>query len=114
MNICDGLFYFKLVFFVQCYLLSLIFVFNHLVGAKIRIDRNGDDIASPIRKCTVIGTSDQIATAKGLLNEKLAEDNEIRARRGDAGVPRNRRPPRKLESAVGISLIYLLFLFFLV
>ena len=83
-----------------------------MVGAKIRIDRNGDDIASPIRKCTVIGTSDQIATAKGLLNEKLAEDNEIRARRGDAGVPRNRHPPRKLESAVGISLIYLLLLFF--
>lgn len=69
-------------------------------GAKIRIDPTSDDISNPLRKCTITGTSDQIASAKGLLNEKMAEDNEIRACRRDAEVPRNRHAPRKLESAV--------------
>ena len=71
------------------------------IGAKIRIDRDSDDMSSPLRKCIVTGTSDQIASAKGLLDEKIAEDNEIRARRGDIGMPRNRRTLRKLDSALG-------------
>ena len=58
-------------------------------------------MSSPLRKCTVTGTSDQIAGAKGLLDEKIAEDNEIRARRGDIGMSRNRRAPRQLETAPG-------------
>ena len=58
-------------------------------------------MSSPLRKCTITGTSDQIANAKGLLDEKIAEDNEIRARRGDIAMPRNRRAARKLDSAYG-------------
>jgi len=58
-------------------------------------------MSSPLRKCTVTGTYDQIASAKGLLDEKIAEDNEIQARRGDIGMPRNRRAPRKLDTALG-------------
>lgn len=71
------------------------------LGAKIRIDRDNEDMSSSLRKCTVTGTSDQIASAKGLLDEKIAEDNEIRARRGDVGMPRNSRAPRKLDTVLG-------------
>ena len=71
------------------------------IGAKIRIDRDQEDMSRPLRKCTVTGTYDQIASAKGLLDEKIAEDNEIRARRGDIGMPRNRHAPRKLDTALG-------------
>ena len=71
------------------------------LGAKIRIDRDNEDMSSPSRKCTITGTFDQIASAKGLLAEKIAEDNEIRARRGDIEMPRNRHAPRKLDSALG-------------
>lgn len=71
------------------------------VGAKIRIERDNEDMSNPLRKCTVTGTYDQIASAKGLLDEKIAEDNEIRARRGDIRMPRNRRAPRKLDTVLG-------------
>lgn len=86
----------------SCYTcLTFHFTVSFFIGAKIRIDRDSDDMSSPLRKCTITGTSDQIANAKGLLDEKIAEDNEIRARRGDIGMSRNRRAPRKLDSALG-------------
>ena len=58
-------------------------------------------MSSSLRKCLITGTSDQIANAKGLLDEKIAEDKEIRDRRGDASMPRNRRAPRKIDTAPG-------------
>ena len=71
------------------------------VGARIRIDRESEDLSSPLRQCTVTGTSDQISMAKGLLDEKIAEDKESWLRSGDTGMPRNRRAPRKLDTALG-------------
>lgn len=71
------------------------------IGAKIKIDRDGENLSSTLRKCLITGTSDQIASAKGLLDEKIAEDKEIWARRGDTGMQRNRRAPRTLETALG-------------
>ena len=71
------------------------------IGAKIKIDRDGENLSSTLRKCLITGTSDQIASAKGLLDEKIAEDKEIWARRGDTGMQGNRRAPRTLETALG-------------
>ena len=71
------------------------------IGAKIKIDRDGENLSSTLRKCLITGTSDQIASAKGLLDEKIAEDKEIWAHRGDTGMQRNRRAPRTLETALG-------------
>ena len=83
------------------YFTNIAFQSIFALGAKIRIDRDNVDMSSPLRKCTVTGTYDQIASAKGLLDEKIAEDNEIRARRGDIGIPQNRHAPRKLDTALG-------------
>lgn len=83
-------------------------------GAKIKIDRESDDLASPLRKCLISGTSDQIFSAKGLLDEKIAEDNEIRARRGDMGIPRNKRAPRRLDTAQGKKTLWWNHFFFLI
>ena len=58
-------------------------------------------MSSTVRKCLITGTSDQIASAKGLLDEKITEDKEIWARRGDTGMQRNRRTPRTLDTALG-------------
>lgn len=80
---------------------SDIVFFISFAGAKIKIDRESEDLGSPLRKCLITGTSDQIFSAKGLLDEKIAEDNEIRARRGDMGIPRNKRAPRRLDTAQG-------------
>ena len=70
-----------------------VFVF---AGARIKIDCDGVDLTNPLRKCVITGTSDQIANAKGLLDEKVAEDIEMRNRRGDVGTNRGQHTPRKL------------------
>lgn len=70
-------------------------------GARIKIDCDSVDLTNPLRKCLITGTSDQIANAKGLLDEKIAEDIEIRNRRGDVGTYTGRRTPRKLNMAKG-------------
>ncbi|XP_020900391.1 tudor and KH domain-containing protein isoform X2 [Exaiptasia diaphana] len=49
-------------------------------GARITIDR--EEIRPDIpRKCTIVGTADQIANAKGLLDEKIAEHEKFMTRR---------------------------------
>lgn len=75
---------------------------SHVSGARIRIDRDGDDLNSSLRKCLITGTSDQIASAKGLLDEKVGEDNEIRNRKGEVRTYRSRHIPRKLNAIQGI------------
>ena len=75
--------------------ITLFFAFV-FAGARIKIDCDGVDLTNPMRKCVITGTSDQIANAKGLLDEKVAEDIEMRNRRGDVGTNRGRHTPRKL------------------
>ncbi|XP_067035394.1 tudor domain-containing 6-like [Acropora muricata] len=76
-------------------------------GARIKIDCDGVDLTNPLRKCVITGTSDQIANAKGLLDEKVAEDIEMRNRRGDVGTNRGQHTPRKLmakaSSTTGVA-----------
>ena len=56
-------------------------IIDYLLGAKIVIDRSEDQSTNYLRKCRITGTAEQIKDAKGLLNEKIAEDTEIRTRR---------------------------------
>ena len=65
---------------------------------------------SSLRKCLITGTSDQIASAKGLLDEKVGEDNEIRNRKGEVRTYRSRHIPRKLNAIQGKIFAYV-FLF---
>ena len=48
-------------------------------GAKLKID--SDNETTDIRRCNIVGTQTQIECAKQLIDEKIAEDNEFRARR---------------------------------
>ncbi|KAK3697181.1 hypothetical protein QZH41_013552 [Actinostola sp. cb2023] len=55
---------------------------QQLYSARINILR--DEVPPDVpRKCTITGTTDQIANAKGLLDEKIAEHEQAMARRPD-------------------------------
>lgn len=53
-----------------------------LSGARITVERGREYDLLSMRACTITGTAEQIGSAKTLLEEKVAEENEFRRKRG--------------------------------
>ena len=60
-------------------------------GARIVVERGREYELLSQRTCTITGTADQIGRAKTLLEEKVAEENEFRRKRGSVQGTKNTR-----------------------
>jgi tudor domain-containing protein 2 len=55
-----------------------------LSGARVVVEKGREYDLLSQRMCTITGTAEQIARAKSMIEEKIAEENEFRRKRGSA------------------------------
>ncbi|PIK56393.1 putative tudor and KH domain-containing protein [Apostichopus japonicus] len=68
-------------------------------GAKIRIPREEESLEKDFRLCTIRGTPEEIATAKAMIEEEIALEEEKKQRLANASANRKQRNPDKAASS---------------